>query len=58
MTGTHQIKPQVDPADPEIPVGNSPPFPLWPLALSVVGWLAWVVFLAVMAYSRRVTTFL
>jgi hypothetical protein len=38
--------------DPSVPVGNAPPMPRWPLVVSAVVWLAWVVFLIVMLVSR------
>lgn len=38
--------------DPSVPVGNSPPMPRWPLVVSTIAWLAWVVFLIVMLASR------
>lgn len=42
----------VDWADPEVPVGNAPPLPRWPLVLSALGWIAWLVFLVLMAVER------
>jgi hypothetical protein len=39
--------------DSNVPVGNAPPSPTWPLVLSGLAWLAWVVFLLVMVLSTR-----
>jgi len=38
--------------DPNIPVGLTPPQPRWHLCASVVAWLGWLAFLAVMAWQR------
>ena len=46
-------KPWFDWEDPSVPVGNSPPFPRWPLALMSVIWGAWVVFLVLMLIQER-----
>ncbi len=35
--------------DPNVPAGNSPPLPGWPLWVSVAAWSGWMVFLAVTA---------
>jgi hypothetical protein len=45
---SEQATPRIDWADPNVPVGNAPPLPKWPLALSICAWLVWVVFLVVM----------
>ncbi len=45
-------KPGVDWADPDVPAGNSPPLPRWPLALSALAWIAWLAFLVLMAVER------
>ncbi len=42
----------IDWEDPKIPVGNSPPLPRWPLVVTGLGWLAWVVFLVVMMQTE------
>ena len=46
-----QRKPRINWEDPNIPVGNAPPLPRWPLAAMGLAWLVWVVFLAVMLLS-------
>ncbi len=33
--------------DPDVPAGNAPPMPAWPLILSGALWFAWIVFLVV-----------
>jgi len=38
--------------DPSVPVGNAPPMPRWPLVVTAIAWLAWVVFLIAMLASR------
>ena len=43
---------RVDWSDPEVPAGNSPPLPAWPLVIAGVLWGACVVFLAVMVLGR------
>lgn len=35
--------------DPQVPVGNSPPLPRWPIAIFSIAWMGWVVFLFAMA---------
>lgn len=45
-------KPRIDWADPNVPVGNAPPLPRWPLVIAGIAWLAWVAFLVVMMLSR------
>lgn len=37
--------------DPNVPVGDSPPMPAWPMVLCAVGWVAFVLFLVMMALS-------
>ena len=46
-----QRKPRIDWEDPNVPVGNAPPLPRWPLAVVGLAWLVWVVFLMVMMLS-------
>lgn len=41
-------KPRIDWTDPNVPIGNAPKYPKWPLVLSVGAWLAWIVFLLAM----------
>lgn len=38
---------RVDWSDPNIPAGDSPPLPVWPLALSAALWSLWLGFLVV-----------
>lgn len=35
--------------DADIPCGNSPPLPWWPVWLAGLAWVAWIGFLAAMA---------
>lgn len=41
----------VDWSDPDIPAGDSPLLPLWPLLASAALWGGWVVFLVVIVLS-------
>ena len=45
-------KPRIDWEDPTIPIGNGPPLPRWPLAVSGIAWLLWIVLMLVMALTR------
>lgn len=47
-TSNESKRPRIDWADPNVPVGNAPPLPRWPLIVAGIAWLAWVVFLVVM----------
>ncbi|MCK4658069.1 MAG: hypothetical protein KAV82_00975 [Phycisphaerae bacterium] len=47
-------KPKQD--DSEIPAGDSPPQPLWPLVVGVAAWAVWLGFLVVMMVFRLHTT--
>ena len=38
--------------DPSVPVGNAPPMSRWPLVVTTIVWLAWIVFLIAMLVSR------
>ncbi len=38
-------KRRVDWEDPNVPVGNAPPLPRWPVYVSGLAWAAWVLFL-------------
>ena len=38
--------------DPNVPIGNAPPLPRWPLLVSGAAWLGWVVFLVAMLMTR------
>ena len=42
----------IDWADPNVPAGDAPPLPRWPLVLSAIAWLGWLVFLIFMAAER------
>ena len=45
--------PRYDWQDPKVPAGNAPPnYPRWPLAVSGLVWVSWLVFLVVMLSSR------
>ena len=46
-------KPGIDWNDPQVPIGNSPPLPRWPLAVAAFAWLAWVAFLIAMMLSSN-----
>ena len=48
----NQKKSRVNWDDPSVPVGNAPPMPRWPLVVTAIAWLAWVVFLIAMLVSR------
>ncbi len=39
-------------AEDDIPAGDSPPKPMWPLALAAAAWAAWMIFLVVMLIIR------
>ena len=49
-------KPKYDWADPNVPAGDSPPMPRWPLILSAIAFGLWLVFLVIMAIVRVKTT--
>jgi hypothetical protein len=38
--------------DPNVPVGDAPPVPRWPLYVWVTLWLAWIAFLVAMVIIR------
>ncbi len=44
-------KPRTPPAD-DVPPGDSPPKPWWPLYLAAAAWGAWMLFLVVMLILR------
>ena len=48
----NQKKSRVNWDDPSVPVGNAPPMSRWPLVVTAIAWLAWVVFLIAMLVSR------
>jgi hypothetical protein len=48
----NSLRPSPDWEDPNIPVGNAPPMPAWPLAVSLIAWTGGVVFLLVMMAER------
>lgn len=35
--------------DPNVPIGDAPPLPRWPLAVFSLAWVGWLAFLVVMA---------
>lgn len=39
--------------DPNVPVGDAPPYPKWPLAFFGTLWMGWVVFLAYLFAQGR-----
>jgi hypothetical protein len=41
----------VDWSDPDVPAGDSPPLPPWPLHVSATLWGGWIIFLAVVVLS-------
>jgi hypothetical protein len=43
-------------SDPNVPAGNAPSLPRWPLVLSVAIFFLWVIFLIAMAVIRVNTT--
>jgi hypothetical protein len=44
-------------SDPNVPAGDSPPLPRWPLYVGIAAWGLWIVFLAVMVVLRfRIAT--
>lgn len=42
--------------DNDLPVGDSPPLPRWPLTASIVAYALWMVFLVAMMVVRLTTT--
>jgi hypothetical protein len=46
-------KPWINWEDPNIPVGNAPPLPKWPLVLSGFAWLLWVVLVLVLSVAQH-----
>jgi hypothetical protein len=59
-TTEQALKPESDGAsasgvnwtDPNVPAGDSPPMPRWPLVAGVAAWCAWTAFLVVMMILR------
>ncbi|HNQ22408.1 MAG TPA: hypothetical protein PKK06_04875 [Phycisphaerae bacterium] len=45
-------QPRINWTDPDVPAGNAPPLPRWPLVVTAVLWVGWIGFLVVMAYFR------
>ncbi len=41
--------------DPNVPIGNAPPLPRWPVGVFAVAWAGWVVFLVVLLVSMSPT---
>ncbi len=52
VSADEERKPRIDWEDPTIPIGNGPPLPRWPLAVSGIAWFLWIVLMLVMALSR------
>jgi hypothetical protein len=48
--------PRVDWANPNVPAGNAPPLPRWPLIVSALACGLWILFMAAMAFVRVRTT--
>lgn len=46
----------IDWNDPNIPCGNSPPLPRWPMVLAAVAWTAWIGFLVAMTVAALRST--
>ena len=44
-------KRRIDWEDPNVPVGNAPPLPRWPVYVSGLAWAGWVVFLLFLVRS-------
>ena len=50
---SEEVKPpKYDWADPQVPAGNAPPMPRWPLYASAVAFGLWLLFLVAMAIVR------
>ena len=47
-SGATSKKQAINWADPDIPVGDAPPLPRWPVAVFSAAWLGWIVFLMIM----------
>jgi hypothetical protein len=59
MKESHDRDTETDgPAPPgdDIPAGDLPPQPRWPLVLASAAWGLWIVFLVVMTWMRMRTT--
>lgn len=41
--------------DANVPVGNAPPLPRWPIGVFAIAWAGWVVFLVVLLVSMDPT---
>lgn len=52
QSGVDSAAGQADLNEPDVPVGNSPPLPRWPLVLSALAWVGWLTFLVLMAVER------
>jgi hypothetical protein len=46
-------KPRIDWQDPNVPIGNAPPLPRWPLVLSGLAWLLWIVLMLVLSLEQH-----
>lgn len=53
-TEVNEPKPEsgIDWSDPNVPVGNAPPMPLWPALVAGLVWALGIVFLIMMTISR------
>lgn len=41
----------IDWEDPSVPIGNAPPLPRWPVAVSALVWASWIALLVAMVLS-------
>ena len=48
-------QPRINWNDPDVPAGNAPPLPRWPLVLAALVWVGWLGFLVAMAVVRTST---
>ena len=48
-------RPRINWNDPDVPAGNAPPLPRWPLVLAALLWVGWLGFLVAMALMRTGT---
>ncbi len=57
--GAHQDpeKGLIDWEDPSVPIGNAPPLPRWPVAVSALVWAGWIALLVAMVLSPHSTHF-
>ena len=55
-TSDSSNRPRIDWSDPNVPVGDAPSVPRWPLVGAAVAWLSWVAFLITMVIARAAST--